>query len=107
MQENNKKILKFQAERKDSLKLMKNCQNGETEAEHLKKFRFISSELGKEIKKQWDRKESKEEINIKGNMFRNIYERQVKENETAVKGKISSRMALRRQNKDFWKKQKK
>ena len=51
-------------------------------------MRFIRGELGKQIKKQWDRKESKEEIKIKGEMFRNIYERQVRENETAVKGKL-------------------
>ena len=30
----------------------------------------------------------KEEINIKGEMFRDIYERRVRENETAVKGKL-------------------
>ena len=88
MQENNKKILKFQEERKDSLELMKNCQDGETESENLKELRLLSGQLGKQIKKQWDRKESKEEINIKGEMFRNIYERQVRENETAVKGKL-------------------
>ena len=35
MQENNKKILKFQEERKDSQELMKNCQDGETEPENL------------------------------------------------------------------------
>ena len=87
MKENNKKILKFQEERKDSLELMKNCQEDETEPENLEELRFISSELGKQIKKQWDRKESKEEIKIKGEMFRNIYERHVRENETAVKGK--------------------
>ena len=50
-----------------------------TEQESLKELRFLSSELGKQIKKQWDRKESKEEINIKGEMFRNVYERQVRE----------------------------
>ena len=80
-QENNKKILKFQEERKDSLELMENCHHGETEPENLK-------ELEKQIEKQWDRKESKEEINIKGELFRNIYDRQVRENETAVKGKL-------------------
>ena len=88
MQENKKKILKFQEERKDNLELMKNGQDGETEPENLKELRFISGEFGKQIKKQWDRKESKEEIKIKGEMFRNIYERQVRENKTAVKGKL-------------------
>ena len=86
MQEN-KENLKFKEERKDSLESMKNCQDGETEPESLKELRFISGELGKQIKRQWDRKESKEEIKIKGEMFRNIYERQVRENEKAVKGK--------------------
>ena len=52
---------------------MKNCQDGETEPENLKEFRFLSGEFGKQIKKHWYRKESKEEINIKGEMFRNIY----------------------------------
>ena len=102
MQENNKKIIKFQEERKDSLEFMKNCQDGETEPEnHKKKLRFLSGELGKQIKKQWDRKESKEEINIEGEMFRNVYERHVRENEAAVKGKLQQSMPLRRQNKDF------
>ena len=87
LQENNKKILKFQEERKDSLELMKNCQDGKTETENIKELRF-NVELGKQIKKQWDRKESKEKLNIKGEMFRNIYKRQVRENETAVKGKL-------------------
>ena len=88
MQENNKKILKFQEQRKNSLELMKNFQDDKTEPENLKELRFIRGELGKQIKKQWDRKESKEEIKIKGEMFRIIYERQVRENETAVKGKL-------------------
>ena len=35
MQENNKKILKFQEQRKDSLELMKNFQDDETEPENL------------------------------------------------------------------------
>ena len=66
---------------------MKNCQDGETEPKNLNEL-FFSGEVGKQIKKQWDRKESKEEMNIKGEMFRNIYERQVRENETAEKGKL-------------------
>ena len=56
--------------------------------ENVKELRFLSGELDKQIKKQWDRKESKEEINVKEEMFRNVYERQVRENETAVKGKL-------------------
>ena len=56
--------------------------------ENLKELRFLSGELDIQIKKQWDRKESKKEINIKGEMFRNVYERQVRENEMAVKGKL-------------------
>ena len=56
--------------------------------ENLKELRFLSGELDIQIKKQWDRKESKEEINIKGEMFRIVYERQVRENEMAVKGKL-------------------
>ena len=56
--------------------------------ENLKELRFLRGELDKQIKKQWDRKESKEEINIKEEIFRNVYERQVRENETAVKGKL-------------------
>ena len=56
--------------------------------ENLKELRFLSGELDKQIKKQWDRKESKKEINIKEEMFRNVYEKQVRENETAVKGKL-------------------
>ena len=56
--------------------------------ENLKELRFLSGELDKQIKKQWDRKESKKDINIKEEMFRNVYERQVRENETAVKGKL-------------------
>ena len=88
MQENNMTILKFQKERKGGLELMKNCQDGKAEPKTHKELRFLSGELGKQIKKPWDRKESKEEIKIKGEMFRNIYERQVRENETAVKGKL-------------------
>ena len=74
---------------------MKNCQDGETEPENLKELRFLSGELGKQIKKQWDRKESKEEINIEGKMFRYVYERQVRENETAVKGKLQQSNATK------------
>ena len=107
IQENNKKIRKFQEERKNSLELMKNCQDGETEPENLKELRFLSHELGKHIKRQMDRKESKEEIKIKGEMFRNIYERQVRENETAVKGKLHQSNGTKETKKDFWKKQKK
>ena len=107
MQENNMNILKFQEERKDSLELMKNCLDGKSEPKKHKELRFLSGELGKQIKKQWDRKESKEEIKIFGEMFRNIYERQVRENETAVKGKLQQSNGTKEKKQGFLKKKSK
>ena len=74
--------------------------------ENLKELRFLSGELDNQIKKQWDRKESKEEINIKGEMFRNVYERQVRENETAVKGKLQQSNGTKETKKRFLEKAK-
>ena len=74
--------------------------------ENLKELRFLSGELDKQIKKQWDRKESKEEINIKEEMFRNVYERQVRENETAVKGKLQQSNGIKETKQRFLEKAK-
>ena len=65
--ESNKKILKSNKERRDSVAL-KNCHDGKTS----KWIRETDSKAGAI-------KDNKDGIKILGDMFRNIYERQVRE----------------------------